>query len=247
MADLRPTLLLTRVGMIQWLRSGAYGGVVAAGAVLVIAAVLLNELSGSQTYRLLSDVGLFFVTIISSVLATAYCVLSFGREVESREIQTLLARPVSRDAVLLSKAAVGVILVALTNVSLGAFLGTLSWLLGAETAWRSIPAAAFGAFEGATMVCVLFALASGSKTVFSAIIGALFFMVARIGGPSADLQGSTSAWVRFLPRFDRFDLSEWARGGPLPDDLLQRSVYGVLLIATFTAVALLRFRRRDLF
>ena len=87
---------LTWVGFLQLVRSRVYLNVLVAGIALVVASLVLDELSIGAGGRVLLDSGCAFVAIVVATLAGTLAVTALTRDLETKHAHLILSRPISR-------------------------------------------------------------------------------------------------------------------------------------------------------
>ena len=238
--------ILTLAGMIgrSWVRSRAYLGSVAAGVVLLLSALALNELSGGQEIRVLTSLGLFFVGTVTSVSISWLVLVDFSGGTANGALLTVVARPISRASHVLSRALVGYLAILASNLVLGLLLALLVMASGGGWTPNILVAAGYQSIEGFIMVSLSLFLASGSSVAVSLGISAMFYLAGSLAGALGAGAGLQSL-ARLVPRFSDYDLSGWVQGlDPLPT--LQTTVVGIAWVSLFLAAAVIRFEKEDL-
>ena len=117
---MRATLILAGAGFLDFARSRIFTVIIAAGAALVVAALVLEELAASQEGRVLADLGLAFIALVAATVAAVAPLSTVAREIQTRQVHLVLARPISRTAYVVARLIACVGLVLIVNVILGA-------------------------------------------------------------------------------------------------------------------------------
>lgn len=254
---IRRVLALGLVGFVQLLRSRIYLNVLVAGAVLMAAALGFNELSGGEGGRVLIDVGLAFSALVASALAGIVSIITVTREIETKQVHHVLARPVRRAEFVLGRFLTAAMLVLATSLLLGALLAALSATLLEDAAPRVFAAALFSSFEGLIVAAIALVFGVSSSSTLSALFTLTLFVLGRLtlvlrelldAGRLEDARPMFEAVYQLLPHFFSFDLTAWANGTHALDAsrVATTSAYGALYIAALIALACFRFSRRDL-
>lgn len=241
-------------GFMQLLRSRVYLNVIVAGVFLTACALIFEQLAGGTGGRVLLEVGLAFIALTTAALAGIIAITSMTREIETKQIHLVLARPVARYEVLLGRFTTIALLVIATNVVLGGVLATLILATGNDGAMGAFVAAQFASFESLIVGAIALFFGVGSSSTMSALFTTTIFVLGRLTLPlwevlqSGRFEGAMKSvltgayWV--LPHFSAFDATEWARTGKT-FDWLGNGIYGVLLLAGLVALAAFRLERRD--
>jgi len=251
-------LVFSVIGFLQLMRSRMYLNVLVAGAALVAVALGVDELSAGQADRVLINVGLGLISLIVAVLAVVTGVGTITREIESKQIHLVLARPVRRAEIVLGRFVTIALLVVFANIILGVTLALTITLVDGEGAGRALFAAVFSSFEGFIVAAIAIFFGTSSSSTVSTLFTTTLFLLGRLSPLLHDLilRGKFSPplstlldWIYVaLPHFFRFDLSAWARGqGALVGaELAQSLAYGSLYVVALLAFATWKLERRDL-
>lgn len=239
---------------LEFLRSKLYAGLLAAGFLLVLAAVALAELSLGETVNALTDIGLAFVALVTAGLGGAVTISAVSRVIASREAIAVVARPISRDTFVIARFLASATLVLSANLILGGVLaGLVAWFGGA---WAKTMVAAMAAsLEGIVVCGVAMVFAVRSSAVLSASLTAVFFVLGRMDtafaalldkGTFGPLEQPMRVVHHILPQLSRFDLTAWLHGDA-PDAIAASTfAYGLVYAATMVLVASWRFKDRDI-
>lgn len=238
-------ITLTTSQLRIWLRTRSYTSSVAAALCLVAGSALLNETGGTESYRMLTDFGLLFISTSCAVVGMAFTLSSLTATDELLLIQQIAVRPIDRALILLSRlfAGVGVVLLSLFIVTVALLVtGTI---VGVPHPARIVVGAAFGAQEALLAVALSAAAAANSSRAVATSVAVSTYFLCRVGVPAADFHSGASL-LRYLPRFDRFSLADWVHGGALPDDMVFRLAYTTALVVMLTGIGVWRFTERNL-
>lgn len=251
-------LALGAAGFLQLVRSRVYLNLLVAGVALVLAALAFDRLSAGEGGRVLVDVGLAFVSLLSALLGGVVAITTVTREIESKQIHLLVARPMRRGEIVAGRFTTAALLVVVTNALLGLLLWGLLSGLGFDRGAASFAAALYASFEGFIVAAIAIFFGVGSSSTTSATFTATLFVLGRLtlslrelldaGKFSAPLSSLLEGVYAVLPHSFVFDLTTWARASePVAAAmLLQGAVYGVCYCGAFLCFATLRLGRRDL-
>jgi Cu-processing system permease protein len=254
---IRRILALGFVGLLQLVRTRVYLNLVVAGTVLVVAALAFDELSGGEGGRVLIDVGLAFIALVTSALAGIVSLVTVTREIETKQVHHVLARPLRRAELVLGRFLTTAMLVVATTLLLGGLLGALALSLVPELAPRVLAAAVFCSFEALVVGAIALVFGVASSSTMSALFTLTIFVLGRLTpalrdlldvGRLEDSRPLFEAVYQVLPHFFAFDLTAWANGSAALDlgRVGSAGVYGVLYVAALLAFACYRFEKRDL-
>ncbi len=243
-----------RAATLEFLRSKLYAGLLAAGFLLILAAVALAELSLGETVNALTDLGLAFVALVTAGLGGAVTISAVSRVIASREAIAVLARPISRDTFVVSRFLASATLVLSANLLLGGLLaGLVAWFGGHWV--KTLVAALAASLEGILVCGVAMVFAVRSSAVLSASLTAVFFVLGRMDtaffallekGTFGALEKPMRVVHHVLPQLSRFDLTAWLHGDA-PDAIAASTcVYGLMYAAMLVLFASWRFHGRDI-
>lgn len=251
-------LVLAAIGFLQLMRSRMYLNILVAGVALVAVAVGVDELSSGQGDRVLLNVGLALISIIVAVLAVVTGVGTITREIESKQIHLVLARPIHRFEIVLGRFFTVAALVVASNIILGAVLGVTIALVDSPDGDRAFLAAVFSSFEGCLVAAFAIFFGTSSSSTVSTLFTVTIFLLGRLSPLLYDLiqRGKFQAPLSTvldgiyvaLPHFFKFDFTMWARRAASVDasEILSTSLYGIVYIAALLAFASFKLERRDL-
>jgi Cu-processing system permease protein len=239
-------------------------------AILLIgASFFLGQLTAGQDVKIIKDLGLAAIAIFGLFIAIFIGIGLVSKEVERRSIYALLAKPISRQQLVLGKYA-GLVLtlavnVAVMTVALYAVLAYMTWTTPPElqTAWDA-PGVDPALLKALFLIFVELMLVTAVALFFSTfstpiLSAALTFGLYVVGHFNADLrnfeqvvQSRTAAWLarglyHLLPDLSAFDVkTQVVHGLAVPRGYLALTAgYGVFYIALLLIIAMLIFSRRD--
>jgi len=225
--------------------------------VMVVGSKLFGMLTVGDETKIIKDLGLAAIQFFSMLIAVMMSLLLISREVDSRTVFNILAKPVRRWQFLLGKyfGLVGIVAANLALVTL--VLVVVVWVYGHEFDPMLIFAAAMTLLE----MMVLGAFATLFAVLTKPILGSLMTLaVFIVGHMSADLwlltrqlpgaltRGLIAALYFLLPNLERFNFrTEVVHDLAIPGAAVGWAfVYALLFIALVLFLANLRFRRKDL-
>jgi Cu-processing system permease protein len=249
-------LRLTWAGFLQLLRTRVYLNILVAGVFLVGAALAFDKLSAGVGGRVLFDVGTAFVALVVAALSSVIAITALVRDLETKQAQLLLSRPVSRAEFLLARFLTTALLVVVANLVLGLLLAGLLVATAGDHAGLAVAVCLFASFEGFILAAIAIFFGTGSSSTMSAVFTTTIFLLGRLTGEMAIVieRGSLGAATpvlktayMLLPHLGAFDLTALAHGEPIVVGALAKTaLYGVAYTGAFLAAAAFRFSRRDL-
>lgn len=250
-------LTLARLGALQLLRSRIYLNLLVAGIALVGAALMFDRLSAGQGGRAFVDIGLAFSALIVAVLVGVTGIGLVTRDIETKQVHLLLARPVARAEIVVGRFLTLALLALASQLVLGLVMAGISLLVEGADPLRVLGASLFVTLEAWVVAALVLVFGTTSSSTVSALFVTTVFTLGRLTptlqelidkkkfGPGAHevLRAVHAA----LPHLDRFDLTLWARTGRAPavGDLALSVVYALLYCAGLLAISSFRFNRRD--
>jgi ABC-type transport system involved in multi-copper enzyme maturation permease subunit len=225
--------------------------------VMVVGSKLFGMLTVGDETKIIKDLGLAAIQFFSMLIAVMMSLLLISREVDSRTVFNILAKPVRRWQFLLGKyfGLVGIVAANLALVT--SVLVVVVWVYAHEFDPMLIFAAAMTLLE----MMVLGAFATLFAVLTRPILGSLMTLaVFIVGHMSADLwlltrqlpgaltRGLIAALYFLVPNLERFNFrTEVVHDLAIPGAAIGWAVvYALLFIALVLFLANLRFRRKDL-
>jgi Cu-processing system permease protein len=227
------------------------------GVALVIAVLLLNEVSGGAEGKISLDAGLAGITLLGLTVAAFMGAGLINKEIEKKTALVLMAKPMSRSEFIVGKhlglTSILGVLVLLMNLML---FGVMTWR-GILFSWTTLTVSGLYLvleLSLITAVALLFSVFTSSL-----IATVLTFAVYLMGHFSQNLvtlsqtikTDSVKSIVKGIylvfPDLSRLDLKNQAVYGLLPDSgtMALNAGYGVLYIILLLAIASLIFSRRE--
>ena len=224
---------------------------------LLASSKLFGILTVGDQAKIIKDVGLAGIQFFLMLIAVMMSVLLISREVDSRTVYYILAKPVRRWQFLLGKV-VGLVAVVLVNLALmTSVLLLFVWLYGGGFDPKLIIATSFIGLE----MTLLVAFATLFSVLTRPILGSVFTLaVFVVGHLSQDLwlltrhlpgsmgRSLVSVVYYLVPNLERFNFkTEVVHQLPIPPTALGYAlIYGVAFTGLVLLLACLRFERKDL-
>jgi Cu-processing system permease protein len=227
------------------------------GVALVIAVLLLNEVSGGAEGKISLDAGLAGITLLGLTVAAFMGAGLINKEIEKKTALVLMAKPMSRSEFIVGKH------LGLTSI-LGVLVLLMNLMLFGVMTWRGIPFSWTTLTVSGLYLVLELSLITAVALLFgvftsSLIATVLTFAVYLMGHFSQNLvtlsqtikTDSVKSIVKGIylvfPDLSRLDLKNQAVYGLLPDSgtMALNAGYGVLYIILLLAIASLIFSRRE--
>lgn len=258
-------MVLSRVGVIartvflEVIRDRILYLVALFALVMVIARVLLPDISAGAENKILLDLGLAAIHLLSVVVAVFVGTGLINKEIEKRTVLVLIAKPVSRAEFIVGKHLGLTAVLAVLIAALGLIFVVLLGASGVPFSPGSIGLALlFMVLEAALLVAVAIAFGVFTSSLLATL---LTFAVYLMGHLSQDMvafgelsenpavQRLTNTLYLVLPDLERLNLRNAAAYGmellPSAAALGGHALYGLLYTALLLAVAILIFSRRQ--
>jgi ABC-type transport system involved in multi-copper enzyme maturation permease subunit len=258
-------MVLSRVGVIartvflEVIRDRILYLVALFALLMVMAAVLLPEVAAGAEDKILLDLGLAGIHLLSVIVAVFVGTGLINREIEKRTVLVLIAKPVSRAAFIVGKhlgltavlavliAALGIIFMAVLTANGVAFpvgsVGLALVFMVLEAALLVAVAIVFGVFTSSLLATLL--------TFAVYLMGHLSQDIVAFGKLSDNpgVQRLTNTLYLVLPDLERLNLRNEAVYGmgllPTAPELWGHGLYGLLYTALLLTVAIAIFSRRQ--
>jgi ABC-type transport system involved in multi-copper enzyme maturation permease subunit len=224
--------------------------------IMILAGLLMRELSLRQDERIVKDVGLAAIDLFGLVIAVLIGTGLVSKEIERRSLHPLLAKPLSRTEFLLGRfgGLAQTLLVNVTAMTAGLYATLLLTQRGFDA--RLLPAV-FALYLG---LLVLVAIAVFFSTVTSSTLATVCTVALLAVGRYADLLknmtdvipgtvGRTVRWLYYvIPNFQNFDFkSTVVHGEPVAAATLGWvALYALVYLVCALGAAAVAFERRDL-
>lgn len=225
----------------------------------VAAASLLPQVSAGQENRIILDLGLAAISLLSLVIAVFVGTGLVNKEIEKRTVFVLISKPISRTEFILGKhwglsAVLAVLMLCMTAIYLAVLTAKhipfpISSLLLAslfqflELSLITAVAILFGVFTS-SLLATLLTFAVYFMGHFSRDLLALSSISKNPG-----LEKVTEALYLVLPDLSRLDLKNQAVYGlsllPTPTELLGDAVYAIVYAVVLLLIATIVFSRRQ--
>ncbi len=241
---------------LESVRQRLFFGVVCFALLLMVAALVLKDISVHQDQKIVADIGLgamdFFGTIIAIFIgADLIC-----RDVERRTLHLLLVKPLHREEFILGRY-LGLCLTLLTGtILMGLGLTLALWTVGGAFSWSLAKAV----YSLTLQLFLMGAISVFFSTTSSRVLAILGSTVIAVLGRLTDVLKNASLIVEgfpdwlgtamylSLPNLLNFDFKNRAVYGDFipPGVLVELTVYAAAYSAALLALGALAFRRRDL-
>jgi ABC-type transport system involved in multi-copper enzyme maturation permease subunit len=258
-------MVLSRVGVIartvflEVIRDRILYLVALFALLMVMAAVLLPEVAAGAEDKILLDLGLAGIHLLSVIVAVFVGTGLINREIEKRTVLVLIAKPVSRAAFIVGKHLGLTAVLAVLIAALGIIFMAVLTAHGVDFPVGSVGLAlVFMVLEAALLVAVAIVFGVFTSSLLATL---LTFAVYLMGHLSQDIvafgklsdnpgvQRLTNTLYLVLPDLERLNLRNEAVYGmgllPTAPELWGHGLYGLLYTALLLTVAIAIFSRRQ--
>lgn len=227
-------------------------------AILLLASSkIFGILTVGDESKIIKDMGLAGIQLFLMLIAVMMSVLLVSREIDSRTVYYILAKPVRRWQFLVGKYLGLVAVVAVNLVLMTVVLLVFVWLYGGGFDPRLALATAFIGAEMALLVAFAVLFSVLTKPILGSVFTLSVFIVGHVSQDlwllTRHLPGSigrtvVSVLYYVIPNLERFNFkTEVVHGLAIsPAALAWAAVYGVAFTVAVLLLAALRFERRDL-
>lgn len=224
---------------------------------LIGTGVLLSTLSYVERERILQDVGLAAIRLMSALIAILVGIGLVHKEIDRRTIFTVLSKPIPRSSFLLGKYLGLLVTLWLQIAIMGVCFAGVSAAVGAPLHAGHVAALAGIGLEVAVVVALALFFSTFTTPMLASFFTGGLWLIGHLSrdlrnlGAQSDLpsvQRATEWLYRGLPDLETFDLSlEAVHGLPLATaDLFWMLAYACGWVVLSLGFATLVFERRDL-
>ena len=225
--------------------------------VMVLSTKLFGLLTVGDETRIIKDIGLASMQFFSMLIAVMMSMLLVSREVESRTVFNILAKPVRRWQFLLGKYLGLVAIVAANLVLITAVLMAMVLIYSGEWDPMLLFAAAMTMLEMAVLAAFAIFFAVLTKPILGSLMTLAVFVVGHMSSdlwmltqrlPGAFTRAIIAVVYYLVPNLERFDFkTEVVHDLPVPAAAVGWAVvYALAFAAVVLYLASLRFRSKDL-
>ncbi len=224
---------------------------------LLVSSKLFGMLTVGDEGKVIKDLGLFGVQFFSMLIAVLMSVLLISREVDSRTVYNILAKPVSRWQFLIGKYA-GLLATVLVNLALMVALLVLVVLLyEGQLDGRLLIAGAMILMEMTVVAAFATLFAVLTRPMLGSVLTLAVFVIGHLTRDlwllTGHLQGEGVRWLigaayYLLPNLERFNFkTEVVHSLPVPAAAVGWAVvYGLAYTGVILLLACVRFGHKDL-
>ena len=225
--------------------------------VMVVSTKLFGLLTVGDETRIIKDIGLAAMQFFSMLIAVMMSMLLVSREVESRTVFNILAKPVRRWQFLIGKYLGLVAIVAANLVLITVVLLAMVLLYSGQWDPMLIFTAAMTMLEMSVLAAFAILFAVLTKPILGSLMTLAVFVVGHMSAdlwlltrqlPGAFTRAVIAVVYYLVPNLERFDFrSEVVHDLPIPPPAVGWAVvYALAFVVAVLFLANLRFRSKDL-
>lgn len=225
--------------------------------VLIVSTKIFGLLTVGDETRIVKDIGLAAMQFFSMLIAVMMSMLLVSREVDSRTVFNILAKPVRRWQFLVGKYLGLVAIVAANLVLITAVLTIMVLIYTGQWDPMLLFAAAMTMLEMAVLAAFAVLFAVLTKPILGSLMTLAVFLVGHMSAdlwlltrqlPGALTRGVIAVVYYLLPNLERFDFrTEVVHGLPIPPAAVGWAVvYALAFVTVVLILASLRFQTKDL-
>ena len=246
-------MLVVQTMLKALVRGRLHLGLVTAGAMFVLVAVLLQELAIGESQRALVAIGLAAHALVTDATAVAAAFVLTNTFLIGRGAIPLVARPRSRAFFVVTAVMALIIATSVSSIALGATLAAIASVYDAS-APLVLLAASVGTGEALILGLIAMTLRLRFAGVFSTATVCAVFLMGRLSGLLAEmlergtfgfLKPILSACHSIVPNLQLFDWTFVAVSGVGTARAVVPMVYALLYGCALVVLAILMHRRAD--
>jgi hypothetical protein len=246
------TMALTGATLKGIVRSKIFIGLFAVGVCIVGLALMLAELAVGEMVTSLIDLGLALTTLAVSALCILNICTNPASNSNPRQAIVLVARPVDRSVVVVSRFVAVTSLGVASSLALGGLLSAIVLSFGGP-GLRCFAAAAAASLEVLVVSSLALVCWTRMGAVTATTLSFALFAVGRLDGVATHLidRGTFGAATplakviaHMMPHLSLFDLTAWVHDGP-PKALAFAALYAGLYSTAMVLVAIALYRRHE--
>lgn len=226
-------------------------------ALMILAGVVVGELSPFEQGKILLDLGQSAMFLVGSMIAIFLGVGLVSREIERRTVYSILSKPVSRAQFLLGKVLGLTTTLTAALAVMAATLALVCVAYGLAPGWPLVESVLLIWVELVLLTSLAVTFASFSSTTLAAMFSFACWIIGQVVGDLKQIAANTSSaptrtlleliyWI--APDLSLFNVTSKASYGiAVPAGQLATTIgYGLLYTAALLCLASALFSRRDL-
>lgn len=224
---------------------------------LILAQRILPEIAAGTHEKILLDVGIGAIAILSVIVAIFIGTALINKEIEKRTLLMLIPKPISRGEIVLGKhLGLTAVLAVMITIMMTIYLGTLSLSQIEYPLGALVTAGVYLLLELSLIVAVAILFGVFTSSILATLLSFGVYLMGHFSedlvelgklSKSASVESLTTSLYLVLPNLSRLDLKNEAVYGLLPSstELFAHAVYGLLYTALLLVLSMMIFAQKE--
>ena len=224
---------------------------------LILAQRIIPEIAAGTHEKILLDVGIGAVNILSVIVAIFVGTALINKEIEKRTLLMLIPKPISRAELILGKhLGLTAVLGVMVAIMMGIYLAMLSISKIDYPTSALITAGVYLLLELALIAAVAILFGVFTSSILATLLSFGVYLMGHFSedlvelgklSKNASIESLTTSLYLVLPNLSRLDLKNEAVYGLLPSlsELLSHALYGLLYTALLLIISMMVFAQKE--
>ncbi|MEM8722800.1 MAG: ABC transporter permease [Cyanobacteria bacterium P01_G01_bin.39] len=224
---------------------------------LILAQRIIPEIAAGTHEKILLDIGIGAITILSVIVAIFIGTALINKEIEKRTLLMLIPKPISRAELILGKhLGLTAVLTVMVTIMMTIYLATLSISQIEYPVVALLTAGVYLLLELALIVAVAILFGVFTSSILATLLSFGVYLMGHFSedlvelgklSKNASIESLTTSLYLVLPNLSRLDLKNEAVYGLLPNstELITHAIYGVLYTALLLIVSMMIFAQKE--
>ena len=224
---------------------------------LILAQRIIPEIAAGTHEKILLDVGIGAINILSVIVAIFVGTALINKEIEKRTLLMLIPKPISRAELILGKhLGLTAVLGVMIAIMMGIYLAMLSLSKIEYPTTALITAGAYLLLQLALIAAVAILFGVFTSSILATLLSFGVYLMGHFSedlvelgklSKNANIESLTTSLYLVLPNLSRLDLKNEAVYGllPSPVELAGHAVYGLLYTALMLIISMMVFAQKE--
>ena len=224
---------------------------------LILAQRIIPEIAAGTHEKILLDVGIGAINILSIIVAIFVGTALINKEIEKRTLLMLIPKPISRAELILGKhLGLTAVLGVMVAIMMGIYLAMLSLSRIEYPTTALITAGAYLLLQLALIAAVAILFGVFTSSILATLLSFGVYLMGHFSedlvelgklSKNANIESLTTSLYLVLPNLSRLDLKNEAVYGLLPRsvELAGHAVYGLLYTALLLIISMMVFAQKE--
>ena len=224
---------------------------------LILAQRIIPEIAAGTHEKILLDVGIGAINILSIIVAIFVGTALINKEIEKRTLLMLIPKPISRAELILGKhLGLTAVLGVMVAIMMGIYLAMLSLSRIEYPTTALITAGAYLLLQLALIAAVAILFGVFTSSILATLLSFGVYLMGHFSedlvelgklSKNANIESLTTSLYLVLPNLSRLDLKNEAVYGllPSPVELAGHAVYGLLYTALMLIISMMVFAQKE--